>query len=180
MTNDEITPEQKETLRKVAMINLKDKGIKALAVAGLVEYDAGEGEYNKIAIDQFKYLPAIKKPTGKVGELMSGILLGSRAGGKRYTGNLSEVALIQKASEIYNGSLGAITVDDLMTLAGSKKEVAEDLKGKYLSEIDNGSELASHYMNYFTGTQVAEARKAMANVSKKGLEEAVTNPSNNA
>lgn len=176
---DQDNQNPKEESRKIALINLKDKGMQALATAGFVENSTVEGENDKIAVDQFKYFPAMTSPSKQIGQLVYGGLLGSRQGGKRYSGNLSEIGMIQKASGIYAGSLGAIKVGDLMKLAGSKKDVPED-KDKYVSDLEKADreEILGMYMARFTGTQVAEARSAMADEALKGLEETVLNPSN--
>ena len=54
-------------------------------------------------------------------------------------------------------------------------EVPEEVRDSYIADYKSGSKMASLYTDFLKGSQVSEARKAMAQGSRKGLENEVKN-----
>jgi len=174
---NEPTKEQREEARKVALRSLGETSLMDLAAAYLVEQNGQYGEAGNSAVEQFKYLPALQSPEGS--ELILGNLLGSRKDKKRYTGNVSEYNIIHNCAKIMNESLGAVTVQDVLTLTGSNQTVSERYKKSYISDLAQSeneedkeifNQVMGAYMQHFTDTKVAEALLTRAGANSKGLE----------
>jgi hypothetical protein len=182
MTN-EPTQEQREEVRKVALRSLGETPLMDLAAVYLIEQNGQYGEAGSSAVEQFKYLPALQSSKGS--KLILGNLLGSRQSNKRYTGNVSEYNIIHNCAKIMNESLGAVTVQDILTLTGSNQTVSEKYKDSYISDLAQSEneedkeifkQVMGVYMQHFTDTKVAEALLTRAGANSKGLEGLVCEP----
>ena len=175
---DNRTPEQKRNdERKVALHNLRDRGITDLAAPYLLKKT---GEYVESAVHDFKYLPLISSPTRSTYSLILGRLLDSREDGERYTGSVSESYIIKKAAEIVDESLGRVTVNDILKLMGSEEKIREDYREKYLSDLGKSENeedkkifkrVVNGYLEYLKDIKAAEALSARARLYRGGLEE---------
>lgn len=192
MTEKEMTEAEKkearEKAREVALKNLKNDGIRSLAAAYFVDSFKAKnpgmnyGEAGESAVELYKYLPGIRSPEGQ--EIVMTTLLGSRQGSKRYSGNVSEYGVIKTAGDIMTQSLGGVSIDDVMSTLGSKANVDTKYRGKYLSDLFEGSDedqkvghqILNGYLQNFTDTSVSEALNARAKDTVKGLEEVVQTP----
>ena len=178
MTNPENREQTQEEKRQIALTNLKDKAINSLAIAYLVENVDGEGENNKSAIHNFKYLPAFDSKTGQ--KLIKDEIIESRQDEKRYTGTFTEYNLIKRAAAIRDQSLGNVTVNDILELTGSDAEVDAQYKDKYVKDLITNEatkkvaqKIIGIYNTYFVDKQVSEARNESAKHSKHALENLV-------
>ncbi len=172
------TPEQKRNdERKVALHNLKDRGITDLAAPYLLRKT---GEYVESAVHDFKYLPLISSPTKSTYSLIAGRLLDSREDGERYTGSVSESYIRKKASEIIDESLGRVTVNDILKLMGSEEKIKDGYGKKYLSDLRESEneedkkifdKVANGYLEYLNDIKDAEALSIRAGLHRGGLEE---------
>lgn len=180
MTGEEAEKEkQMKEAKESALKNLKGN-YPNLAAAYFVEKSGQYGEAGASAVDQFIYLPAVKDKEGS--ELVYGSLLGSRQGGRRYSGNVSEWYIIEKSAEILQESLSLLNVQDVLNLMGSKAEIKEEYKNKQLAELaqsenkeekDIFQKVFGSYMGYLTDMKVSEALSKMAKSKKSNLEELV-------
>ena len=166
--------EQRESALKTFNTNLVD-----LAAAFYVENSGQYGEAGASAVDQYIYGPAIRQDT----ELIFGSLLGSRQGKKRYTGNVSEYAIIQNAAKIVQESLGALNAEDILKLMGSKADIGEQYRSKSMAELSHSESeedkkfvgaLIGSYQSYVADTRVAEALSKRAEARTSQLEEMLT------
>ena len=67
---------------------------------------------DKVAVEQFKYNPAVLSENGQ--KLMLTQLQNTRTNGQRYSGNVSEIKMIQDAAAIYTSSIASVTVGDVL------------------------------------------------------------------
>lgn len=118
-----------------------------LAAAYFIQDNKGYGDNVNSAVDQFVYSPAVKT------DEYVNLLRESRQGGKRYTG--SEYGVIEAASNIIKESLAALKVEDVIQLLGSKINVRDAYKGKYLSDIAESGEEGKKFVGEVTGTYLA-------------------------
>ena len=186
----EPTPEEREVARTVAMKNLQAKNLGGLAVAYMVNKDKGQfGEYDNSAVEQYKYFPAISSgakytdpTTGQEVDLMVNSLLGSRDDGERYSGQVSEKAIMKKANEIVSASLYGVKVEDILQLAGSKVPIDSKYRGKYIANLLESKDketqefvqtLVALYNGYFVSKNVGEAINQRTASAKSGLEQLV-------
>ncbi|MEK6840724.1 MAG: hypothetical protein AABX79_02095 [Nanoarchaeota archaeon] len=133
----------KEKRREIALKNLGARNLSNLATSYVVESDPSFGEHDRGSVEQFLYGPSLRRAdahdlkSGKEFSLVYNSLLGSRQGGKRYSGNVSEYKIIETAAAITQESIGAVKVEDLMSLMGSKLSIKEAYKGRYVSDLLN-------------------------------------------
>ena len=127
--------EAREKTRGYALQNLKAANLSNLAVAyGAQSKDSGFGETDNAAVEQFLYRPSIKGSdaynlqTGEKSDLVYGSLLSSRQDGRRYSGQVSEYGMLQRAASITQESLLSVKVSDVMEIIGSKVPVKKDTK----------------------------------------------------
>lgn len=181
--------ELKETKRGNAMKNLRESNLSDLATAYFTDSDKNYGEYDNSAVEEFLYFPAFNSKTsyhdlesGEETDLLKSSLLGSRQNGKRYSGQVSEYNMIKNAADVIQGSLGAIKVEDLMSLLGSVFHIKEDYKGKYIGDLiqsekeeekEFAMKLVGGYLQYQTAKKVSKALGQRADKIKGGLEELV-------
>lgn len=170
--------EAKEKKRQIAMRNLGEETLQNLALAYFVSEEKDFGEADNAAVEQFKYMPAIKEDT-----ILLDSLLGSRHGGKRYTGNVSEYKIIHDAGAIIQESLSRIKVADALQLIGSNSKIAGSYSDIYLSDLleskkEKDKELAKRimdsYLAYFISSGVSDAYADRAKTVKKSLETFLT------
>jgi hypothetical protein len=151
-TKEEI--EAKKSADRAAALGTFKGNLVNLATAFYVEKSNQYGEAGASAIDQYIYGPALKSKEGV--DLLYGNLLGSRQNGRRYSGSTSEWALIQTAARIVQESFGAITVEDIYGLMGSKVKVAEEFQGKYLGDLSGSKDKETKELaDALTGAYVA-------------------------
>jgi hypothetical protein len=104
-----------------------------LALAGtFYSHQIGYGSGDS-AVEQYKYVPALQSQTGQQIILQS--LIGSRQGGKRYTGNVSEYGILETAANGIGGGLGGVKVSDAIKLAGIDGKIDEQYRDMYLSDL---------------------------------------------
>ena len=132
----ELTPEEKEKAREVALKLLKDGKLNDLGLAYHIESSGAYGEAGSSAYEQFKYIEALSNPSDSVSGLMVDGLLGSRQDGKRYTGTLNEHDLIKRAAASNQDAFKYLKVQDVLELVGSKNSALEKYKDMYVSELD--------------------------------------------
>lgn len=176
------TEEAKEAKRKVALLNLNAKHLMNLANAYHVE-NGNYGEAGSSAVDQFIYQPAISGGTnfysenGEQVNLVISSLLGSRADGKRYTGNVKEYDIIKQAAMIQQESLIGIKISDATNILGISYE--GDKANKYLGELlqsedDEDKKLAQQILGTYLGNSadntVSDALTQRVKSRTSGLE----------
>lgn len=167
--------EKKAKKKEAAMKTFNSTNLLALAAAFYVENSGQYGEAGASAVDEYIYGPALRENT----DVIFGTLLGSRQGKKRYTGNVSEYAIIQNAERIVRESLGALNAEDILKLMGSKAEIGEQYKGKSMVELSQSENeedkklvgaLVGSYQTYLADTKVAEALSIRAEARTGQLE----------
>lgn len=172
------TPEE---LREQALTVLKDSGVSGLSAAYLVGEDYGP--VGTRAVHNFKYIPALTEPTKPVSQMITNGLLSSRQDGKYYTGNLSEFQLIKGATDLRNQALGAVTIQDVYELAGSKEKAPAkyaDMTLAKLSESEDETDkkfydkLTKTYALAFRHGSVEESLGAERKAAVGGLEKEVS------
>lgn len=178
----------KGTWREIALKNLGESKLLDLATAYYSDIDRDYGEKDKSAVEEFLYNPALDSAkiydpkTGEKSDLIKYILNGSRQDGKRYSGKVSEYDIIQTGSGIIRQSLGAVKVEDIMSLLGSSVNIKKDYKGKYISDLAQSKNkedkefaifLIEGYMQYKTTQGVSMALGQRAEKIRGGLEELV-------
>ena len=185
MTNEnQETPEDREGKRRVALINLANQPISDLAAAYFINEDESYGKGVDSAAHNYLYDPRIKNPSDKAyKELIYDELMGSRKNGKRYTGNVSEARIIEKAGEIIKHSLERIKVQDILRLIGSDAQVADEYRDRYMSDLAESEneedqkvyvQLASNYLKSFIDIKAGEALQRRAAETHGGLESLLT------
>ena len=183
LTAEEKT-EKREGERQVALLNLKATHLQDLASAYFVEESGQYGEEASSALEVFKYLPALKNAsaydikTGQEYDIGQEVMLGSRAGKKRYTGNLSEYKVIEQSATVLAESLNALKVDDLAEIGAIDGELKEKYAGKYISELGKDEQKLIHgaYQTWLSQTKVSEALEEKAKSTKKTLESVLVEP----
>ena len=194
LTENELTPEQKEARRAVALKNLNNSKIVDLASTYQVDASGAYGEAGNSAIEKYKYFPAMSSGpkfsiyneedgSEKEIDLMTNSILSSRQGGKRYSGNVSEYGIIESCAKIVGQSVGYLKVQDVLDLIGSGKKVKAQYQNKYLEDLGKSEDkedkklyqgLVESYMQYTTDLGVSESFKARTSAIKGGLEKALT------
>lgn len=124
--------DEKEEERKVALANLKSS-IANLGAIYLIENSKGYGENISSVVEQYAYVPLITSKEGS--GLIYNSLFSSRTGGKRYSGSVSELQILENAAKLLQGSIANITVQDALDLMGSKVKVNEKYNNIYLGEL---------------------------------------------
>ncbi len=191
MTNSKEKAEQeaREKMRAIALKNLNEKDLLNFAIAYLTQSNPGFGEEDNSAVDEFLYQPSLKKgpnaydlKTGDKANLLLDGLLGSRKGGKRYTGQVSEYDMIESAAKIVQDSLGTLKVSDVISLLGSDVKIKDAYKNVYLGDLAKSDNkeykqivqtLIGGYMGYMTTQGVSKALGTRASTIKSGLENIV-------
>ena len=188
-TGKKETAEEKEKRRQISLRNLDEETLKNLALAYLVNNEKDFGEADNSAVEQFKYIPAItgeiehKNENGKNKNILLNSLLGSRQGGKRYTGNVSEYKIINDAWNIMHESLAGVKIEDVLKLIGSNSAFAKGYSDKYLSDFlesenDKDKEFANviinSYLGYFASSGISDAHSKKAVAVRKNLESFLT------
>lgn len=194
MENEQPTPEEieesKERMRLVALKNLRESKLWNLATAYHANIeDGGYGKIDNKAVEKFLYHPTINSgpktydlKSGEESDLIKDSLLGSRHDGRRYSGQISEYEIIQTSAAIIQQSLGAVKVDDIMSLLSSYVKIKESYKGKYIADLAQSKneedkktalELIRGYTQYAVTQKVSKAIGQGAENIKSGLEELV-------
>jgi len=198
MTNGENQPteqERRESLdrqRDVSMQNLGQENLVNIGAYGVADAEgAGYGDTVLQAMDTYLYQSALDsgiKAYDQDGEydVVTRSLIGSRTGGNRLSGTITERQIVQKASDIGKESLATVKVSDVMQLAGSEVTVNADLADKYVIELlarnagreanELGQAIMAGYTQYVTGTGVAEAMTRQSQSVVQGLEQLVGVP----
>lgn len=192
-TDEQRKAEAKEKRRAISLRNLTEKALQNLALAYFTNESKEFGEADNSVVENFKYMPAINgstkyynSETGKESNILTDSLLGSRQGGKRYTGNVSEYKIIQDAAAIIQESLANIRVGDVLNLTGS--DVKSKYSNMYLSDLmqsgEDGKKLAENvigtYNTYFISNGISDAYSQSAKAAKKGLETILEEPDETA
>jgi len=170
----------KKEAREIAIKNLDNQDLTNIASAAYV--DAGDyGGAGTSAVDEYLFRPSLyHSKTGSA--IIEQSMIGSRQGGKWLTGNVSEYGVSQFAGKQTAGLMGGITVADAMKYVQYKEPVKDSWKGKYLSEMANGSEDEQKFVNdlletYQLNLADLTVSKALgmraANRTKSRLEDAV-------
>jgi len=169
--NDAPTTEEREAQRDVALRNLKDSSTSDLAVSYLVKHSGQYGEAGNSAVHNFKYIPGIQKPSENVSGIISNSLLDSRVNEEMYSGNVSELGIIQKCAEIIQESLKSVKVSDVYELMGAENP-PEEYANQYVGDLDESkyNQILSLYNAYLTSKGVSEALDERAKNLPKGLE----------
>ncbi|MEK6812366.1 MAG: hypothetical protein AABX76_02300 [Nanoarchaeota archaeon] len=181
--------EAREKTRGYALQNLKAANLSNLAVAyGAQSKDSGFGETDNAAVEQFLYRPSIKGSdaynlqTGEKSDLVYGSLLSSRQDGRRYSGQVSEYGMLQRAASITQESLLSVKVSDVMEIIGSKVPVKKGYEGRYIADLlesknkedqEVANAIVGMYMGYITTTGVSKSLGMRAQAIKGGLEKLV-------
>ncbi|MEK6926175.1 MAG: hypothetical protein AABW50_02765 [Nanoarchaeota archaeon] len=183
----ELTPQEKETQREVALKNLSSAGLVSLASAYQVYADKKNyGEMDNAVLEQYKYFPAIAggikyidPETGQETDLMANSILASREDGERYSGSVSEKKVLKTAGSITTQSLTRVKVQDVLELSGSGKTVPERYKNAYVGDLLSSEDketkefaknLIGAYVSLFTSKNVQDAYGARSEDIKKSLE----------
>lgn len=180
----------KERQREIALYNLKSESIQGLTAAFYAEDSKGYGDVPGDAVDNFIYAPAISSgpnfreyESGEKVDLIRNSLLGSRGGGKRYSGQISEYRIIENAMNITQEALTKVKIKDIKELINYDGDISEAYREKYLSELmesdkDEDKEIAGKlitaYINYLETTKVAEALNKRAEAISGSLERILT------
>lgn len=170
---DEPTPEQKEKDRTFALKNLRgeESNVPDLAVAYLTSDEGVYGGVGSGDIEKYKYLPAIEggasyiDQNGEKKSLIASSLLGSRKGGKRYSGTASEFDLIEAGHITTQRALGNIKVQDVLDLMGSEGKLPSKYADKFVSDLNKDDEedkkvldeIENKYNAYLLRTKLVEA-----------------------
>ena len=139
MANEQKEKSPEEVKREVALKNLGAANLMNIAAAYLVDSDKGWGENDNNVVEQYKYFPAfssgVKAYNSEDGEeydVLQDSILSTRSKGHRYSGNVSELKIMEDCALIMNESLSAVKVSDVMKLMGSKAPVQNDV---YLNSL---------------------------------------------
>ena len=194
MAEKKLTKEEsekiKERQREIALYNLKDESIQNLTAAFYTENSKAYGDVPEDAVDNFIYAPAISSgpnfreyESGKKVDLIRNSLLGSREGGRRYSGQISEYSVIENAMKITQEALTKVKVEDVKELINYDGDIPEAYKEKYISELIESDKkedkeiavtLIAAYIKYLGTTKVAEALNKRAEVVSGSLEQILT------
>lgn len=168
MKNETKKP-SKEEQRKVALINLNDDVIKALAVAYLVEN--GEfGEIPKQAVHG-KYLETLTSEKGS--KFITSSMLGDGEGRGRYRGNTGEYQMLERGMHIFQESIFTLKVSDVLAFVGAKAKIKRQYMDRYVSDLSDDEKKAviGVYQANITTSYVADALKKTGDSHSKTLEE---------
>ena len=180
----------KERQREIALYNLESESIQGLTAAFYTEDSKGYGDVPGDAVDNFIYAPAISSgpiikeyESGEKVDLIRNSLLGSRKGGKRYSGQIDEYTLIENAMQITQEALTKVKVEDIKKLINYDGDIPEAYREKYLSELIESEKeedkaivgkLITAYVEYLGSTKVAEALNKRAEAISGSLERILT------
>jgi len=195
----EQTPEEKaqDERRDIALKNLKADNLINLATLYTAENENfGYGENDRSAVDEFLYQPSLNAgpkfydfETGEEYNPLTQGLVGTRQGGRRLSGNISEYQIAQSAARIFQESIASVKVSDVMGLLDSKSEIDEKYKDMYISDLlksedkevkELGQTLFGGYQNYITSKKISFAIGERAKGIKSGLEDLVKAPEKKA
>jgi len=172
-----------EDMRQAALTNLSNKDLLALAgtfYSHQMKHDGGVGYGSgDDAVELYKYLPGLKSETGQQIVLQS--LIGSREGGRRYSGQTSEYGILENAAQ--NLNVGGVKVSDAIKLAGLDGEINPKYGDKYLSDLAKGSDedkevfkrIVTRYNQNLADKTVAEAL-VLRSRDNSGLEDIFVKP----
>ena len=182
----ELTPEQKESLRYIALQNLGEDKLSGIAAAFYAYKNNAYGKDGNADMHEFIYGPAIDSgvkfynpETGEEAGLISYLLKESGEEDELYSGTLTEKNILKKSAGIIGGATQFIKVSDLMNLIGSKETLDSKYAGRYMFELAQSENeedkqlhgaLTSNYMRYMTKKYVAQASEEGMKAIKGGLE----------
>lgn len=144
------------------------------------------GEAVASAVDEYIYIPTLRSKEGS--ELIADTLISSRKNGRRYSGNLSEEAILEGSAQAVQEALANITVEDAYRLMGSKEKIRKNLAGVYIGDLlaskdketkEFGETVFNTYLSNLADNKASEALQARPKARLKGLEELVK-PEGNA
>ena len=147
--------EMKKRQREAALNNLNGN-ISRLASVYLVE-QSNFGEKVSDAVERVIYHPAISLGMGFIdpesGQEGNALTLGkngliaSRIDGKRYTGSINEMQILENAAGIMQDSLKYLTVEDVFGLMGAESSVYEKVKRNLAQYIGKGRDVKDLYVS---------------------------------
>lgn len=183
--SEALKAQKKKDLEAYAIANL-DGSIVDLAVAHYLDERSGYGLSARDAVARFLYGPAIdasvkfKDDNGKEGDLVRYALQKSRKEGQLYTGQISEMGLIQEAAQIVQSSISRLKVETAAQRLGYTKPIDNSYKGEYLSDLAEGNDQEKEFVKTFLGLYIGSVRdKGLAKalnlradaITQGGLEE---------
>jgi hypothetical protein len=128
---NEMTPEQeREVLRKAAMVRLKNKTFSGYTAAKLGSWE----QYGGLLEDMYKSTASGNPDKLAYDYLIKRRLLAGEA--------VAKDTLLNDATSIMQSSLGDITVTDLYELMGIKRDVQEGYANKLVSELEDDQKKA--------------------------------------
>jgi len=185
---------EKENIRKYALKNIKETKLPDLATAYFVsQEDSGYGKIDNDSVEKFLYSPMISSgvkaydlASGEKADLVYNSLLSSRQDGRRYSGQISEYEILKTSAKIIQGSVGALKVEDIMSLLDKSyikgDKIKKNYRDKYLadlavSENEKDKEVAQAliggYLSYITAHGVSGALNKRVEDISSGLEKLV-------
>lgn len=154
--------EQKKRQRTAALANLKGN-IGNLASVYIIE-NTGFGEPVSAAVEEMIYNPAmalgisfVEPKSGQKGNIFDvggKGLRASRINGKRYTGSINEMTILENAAGILQSSLNYVTVEDVFNLMGAESSYSEKIKGKISELFGKGKDIKDFYVSQLPEEQL--------------------------
>jgi len=174
MANDREQQEAREKARESGLSDLRNNVYTAYAAAFYSR--KGFGEQGERAVHDQLYAPAIKEGEGILNALHS-----SRIQGELYSGNVSELGLLQYGAKIINEALLKLKAGDIAKEIGyagplkgyEGKWIADMIQSKDEKEKGLASTLMQMYLAQFTEKSVGEALIKQSKTHAKNLEEIV-------
>tara|TARA_Y100000310_G_C20404781_1_gene679134 strand:+ start:33 stop:623 length:591 start_codon:yes stop_codon:yes gene_type:complete len=171
MTDETMTPEQREEARNTQLGVLRSVPMRDLYVASAGRNTNKYGDMG-LQATQGSYVDALRNPDESVARLLANPFLVSasnaqRAGRNPYEeGAVTPIQLLNSAEAFYLNGLGKVKVSDVLELMGSP-EIPEDVlspkqRDMYMidfqeADVEKSQKLSSAFMQYIQMTGVGQA-----------------------
>ena len=163
---------------KNAKITLNDPIISSLAAIYFLEQSEGFSEKDRNLMHNVMYNSILNSKQGSA--ILSQFLLKSRKNGKRYTGSISELGVLEEFAQNYEENLHRISPQGLAEVMGLKTQIGGEY-GKVSSFGDLAKKNPEAYktfykthMDYFLESKLSEANQMDLSMKKKNLEDTLS------
>lgn len=165
--------EDKEGNRKVALVNINDDMLKAMASVYLINQGEGFGQVSKEAVRQ-KYLKIMG--SDEAAKYVRDYLYSQEDSGRGLDRSVREIELTERGTKIIQESILALKVSDITNLMKAENPIKKDYQDRYVDSLNDEDKknIISDYTTFLLMTYVSEAtgdiRDPVRNIEKRFCE----------